>query len=293
MVLLRQMFDPSVGIPQPVMLQPKRRMNNPQFYQQQVQQAPQPQFVLGESSRATPSPVQPQQQQQQLTSEDYIKEQFQRLNQRPAVPQLEPAARIQSPNAELVQPSNFQSYYNRLAAIKDTNEALLGAAQARAAYQRMQAMQSSNNGDFFGGAGYGSTVGRYGSGFGAAGSASHTGFGAAGSASLKNVPGVPSNPRENFKYAQSIAGNYGWSSPSELAAWYQLGMKESGWRNTAQNPTSTAYGIGQFLDSTWRGYGIPKTSDPAMQVEAMARYIKARYGSPSRALAFHNSHNWY
>lgn len=25
---------------------------------------------------------------------------------------------------------------------------------------------------------------------------------------------------------------------------------------------STAYGIFQFLDSTWGGYGIPKTSDP-------------------------------
>ena len=31
---------------------------------------------------------------------------------------------------------------------------------------------------------------------------------------------------------------------------------ESGWNPDAQNPTSTAYGIAQFLDSTWAGTGI-------------------------------------
>lgn len=250
-------------------------MNNPQFYQQQ-QQAP-PSFILGESSRQQLPVNSAQQQVQAPTSQEFIQAQLQKYAQRPAVPQLEPAARIQSPDSELVQPSNFQSFYNRLSAIRSIGDEQLNAAQARSAFQRMQAMQQPISAGGGGSSTKSSTKG--GGGFGSAGS------GVLGS--------VPSNPRANFQFAQNIAGNYGWNSPGELGAWYQLGMKESGWNNNAQNPTSTAYGIGQFLNSTWGGYGIPKTSNPALQVEAMARYIKARYGSPSRALAFHNAHNWY
>lgn len=40
-----------------------------------------------------------------------------------------------------------------------------------------------------------------------------------------------------------------------------------------KNPGSTAYGLFQFIDSDWKQYGIPKTGDPAMQVEAMARRL--------------------
>lgn len=91
--------------------------------------------------------------------------------------------------------------------------------------------------------------------------------------------------------AQSVANFMGWG-PDEFAAWDAVINAESGWNPNAQNPTSTAYGLGQFLNSTWKGYG-PKTSDPATQLAYMARYIKNRYGSPSKALIFHNSHNWY
>lgn len=274
MAILRPQLDPSAGIPSPVMLQPRRRMTQAAFYQQQQNTQPaQPQYVLGDTaSQQQPSSTQQPQQRpvDQVNTYDSILGQFQRLAQRPAPPQLDPGARVQSPNMELVQPSNFESFYKRLSALRDSNEALLGAAQARSAYQRMQAtqLQSIANQRQAINAGRSSGGGQA--------------FGS----------GIPSNPAANFKYAQNIAGNYGWGA-NELQAWYTLGMKESGWRNTAQNPTSTAYGIGQFLNSTWAGVGIGKTSDPALQVEAMARYIKNRYGSPSRALAFHLSHNWY
>lgn len=72
-----------------------------------------------------------------------------------------------------------------------------------------------------------------------------------------------------------------------------LVMKESGFNPVAQNPTSTAFGMFQFLDSTWKGYGVPKTADPAMQTEAGIRYIKKRYGTPQKALEFHQRNNWY
>src|SRR6266498_921481 len=238
---------------QPI-IAPQRRRNllQPEFYSQDQQQVSQ--------SGGLP---------QQMSSEDFITQQLQKIKEKSAPPQLQPGSRVKNIDPSVADPSNFTSFYSMLQSIGQVGKEQLAAAQAQAALARLKASQAIGN-----------SIGQA-----APTSAGGGNYGKAGSASL------PSNPKQNFQYAQSIAGNYGWNSPGELAAWYQLGMKESGWNNNAQNPTSTAYGIGQFLDSTWGGYGIPKTSDPAQQVEAMARYIKARYGSPSRALAFHLSHN--
>lgn len=96
----------------------------------------------------------------------------------------------------------------------------------------------------------------------------------------------------NQRLGKELAAQVGWTG-SQWNAFNQLVMKESGWNNNAQNPTSTAFGIGQFLNSTWGSYGIPKTSDPKQQITAMIRYIKARYGNPQNALNFHLQHNWY
>jgi len=81
--------------------------------------------------------------------------------------------------------------------------------------------------------------------------------------------------------------------PGEWNAFYTIVKKESGWNPNAQNRTSTAYGLGQFLNSTWKGTGVAKTSDPNLQLDAVVNYIRSRYGTPSRALQFHLSHNWY
>lgn len=213
----------------------------------------------------------PNQQQDQNTEEepntkDYIIAGLQKMAGRAAPPELSPGSRVRNADMSLAQPDNFKGFYDMLGSISQRGQSMTAAAEAKAAYARAQAAANIS--------------GQYGGG----GGGSSSGGGAVGK--------IPSNPRANFRFAQQTAPKYGWGD-SELAAWYTLGMKESGWNNNAQNPTSTAYGIGQFLNSTWGGYGIPKTSDPALQVEAMARYIKARYGSPSRALAFHLSHNWY
>ena len=60
---------------------------------------------------------------------------------------------------------------------------------------------------------------------------------------------------------------------SEFTCLENLWGKESGWNPNAQNPTSTAYGIPQFLDSTWAGTGIAKTSDGYRQIDAGLIYI--------------------
>ena len=104
--------------------------------------------------------------------------------------------------------------------------------------------------------------------------------------------GLGGNPGANRALGQSMAAARGWTG-TQWTALDRLVMKESGWRNTAQNPTSTAYGIFQFLNSTWGGVGARKTSDPRAQIAAGLTYIGRRYGTPSGALAFHNRNNWY
>jgi hypothetical protein len=86
---------------------------------------------------------------------------------------------------------------------------------------------------------------------------------------------------------------FGWTSPAEIAATDYLLMRESGYNNLAQNPTSTAFGMFQFLNSTWAGYGVPKTADPALQALGGGRYISSRYGDPLGAAAHERALNWY
>jgi hypothetical protein len=101
----------------------------------------------------------------------------------------------------------------------------------------------------------------------------------------QTVSKVPITPKEWVKFA---ASKHGWSEGQEWQALNKLLGNESGLNPKAQNPTSTAYGMFQFLDSTWGSYGCIKTSDPQIQSECGMKYIKARYGSPSKALSF-----WY
>lgn len=96
----------------------------------------------------------------------------------------------------------------------------------------------------------------------------------------------------NLALGKELATERGWG-PRKWAALRELWMHESGWKHWAQNPYSSAYGIPQFLDSTWASTGIKKTSDPRLQIIAGMRYITARYGGPIRAYQFWQEHNWY
>jgi muramidase (phage lysozyme) len=76
----------------------------------------------------------------------------------------------------------------------------------------------------------------------------------------------------------------------------EIVKRESGFDSKADNPTSTAYGYGQFLISTQHNYekkmGL-SYQNPVNQIKMMAQYIKDRYGTPAKALAFWKKHNWY
>lgn len=69
--------------------------------------------------------------------------------------------------------------------------------------------------------------------------------------------------------------------------------RESNWSNTEQNDRSTAYGLGQFLNSTWDIVGCTKTSNSYKQIDCTIKYIEKVYGTPKKAIVFHNIHHWY
>ena len=82
------------------------------------------------------------------------------------------------------------------------------------------------------------------------------------------------------KVMAAYKSNYEWKSL------YTLWSRESRWDYTANNPTSSAYGIPQMLN-------MSESTPMVRQIDLGLKYIESRYGSPSKALAFHNRNGWY
>jgi phage-related protein len=114
---------------------------------------------------------------------------------------------------------------------------------------------------------------------------------AAAASAAASTAGIVANGT-NMAIVQQHAAAYGWDTGLEWTDLVNLVNRESGFRNTAQNPTSTAYGMFQFLDSTWASYG-PKTSDPNLQAAYGLQYIRNRYGDPIGAWNHEVSAGWY
>jgi hypothetical protein len=74
--------------------------------------------------------------------------------------------------------------------------------------------------------------------------------------------------------------------------------KESSGRTTAQNPTSSAFGLGQLIKVNREAYAkrfgfSPDTTDYDEQLKMMDAYVDDRYGSYARAKEFWENNNWY
>jgi hypothetical protein len=71
--------------------------------------------------------------------------------------------------------------------------------------------------------------------------------------------------------------------------------KESAWKNTARNSKSSAQGVGQLLDGTYRNLGMKHSQVEAAQVVASLAYIGRKYGSsgPCGAWKHWQKNNWY
>ncbi len=83
------------------------------------------------------------------------------------------------------------------------------------------------------------------------------------------------------------------SSTSAPERW--IIMHESGGRPTAQNPNSTAFGLGQLLLGNRILYlgSNYATTDCALQLSAFRSYVRDRYGTAAAAQAFWQAHGWY
>jgi hypothetical protein len=73
-------------------------------------------------------------------------------------------------------------------------------------------------------------------------------------------------------------------------------MHESHGNPAAQNPRSTAFGLGQLLlDLRIRFLGAAdaNTLDCGKQLKAFRAYVAERYGTADAAWAFWQVHHWY
>ena len=84
----------------------------------------------------------------------------------------------------------------------------------------------------------------------------------------------------------------GWKM-SEWKCLRQLWQHESHFNPKARNMHSGAYGIAQFMPTTWGNYKVTKTSSAQLQIQYGLRYIEKRYGSACGAWTFWQKHSWY
>lgn len=104
------------------------------------------------------------------------------------------------------------------------------------------------------------------------------------------VTGTPGGAGVKFA-ARALLNQYGWGA--QWNALDSLLTRESSWNPLAQNPHSTAFGLFQFLNSTWGTVGGTKTSDYNLQLRYGFDYIRQRYGDPNRAWDFWQRNHWY
>jgi hypothetical protein len=110
-----------------------------------------------------------------------------------------------------------------------------------------------------------------------------------------NVPNVGGPQRLSFTEDAGTADV--WCVTTELGSWTtcnESGMFLTGNSMTAQNPTSGAYGLAQFINgpSEYAQYGGNSTTASG-QITAMLNYIAQRYGSPAAAWQHEVDFGWY
>jgi hypothetical protein len=93
--------------------------------------------------------------------------------------------------------------------------------------------------------------------------------------------------------ARRLLPEYGFSE-SDFECLDELWVSESDWDPTADNPTSTAYGIPQALTGgTHDNLPADYETNPVSQIRWGLWYIKDSYGTPCSAWEFKQANNWY
>lgn len=87
---------------------------------------------------------------------------------------------------------------------------------------------------------------------------------------------------------------YHYGSESAWGCIDYIVMRESAWSHTADNPSSSAYGIPQALPGRKMASEAPDwRTSPVTQTWWMFRYVDGRYGGPCKAAAFKRRNGWY
>ncbi len=98
------------------------------------------------------------------------------------------------------------------------------------------------------------------------------------------------DPRE---IARRLLPEFGFSE-AEFGCLDALWVSESDWDPTADNPTSTAYGIPQALTGgTHDNLPADYMTNPASQIRWGLGYIAESYGTPCAAWEFKQANDWY
>ncbi|MCY1357064.1 G5-linked-Ubiquitin-like domain protein [compost metagenome] len=104
---------------------------------------------------------------------------------------------------------------------------------------------------------------------------------------------TPTNPTEAQALGHQMMLDYGFGE-DQWPCLYNLWMRESGWRTTAGNQSSGAYGIPQALPaSKMASVGPNYLTDAATQITWGLGYVKGRYGTPCGAWSSFQSKGWY
>ncbi|MFT3876244.1 MAG: hypothetical protein QM708_07485 [Propioniciclava sp.] len=101
-------------------------------------------------------------------------------------------------------------------------------------------------------------------------------------------------PAQNKELARKLARDlYGWGE-DQFSCYDNIIMRESLWITTADNPTSSAYGIPQALPGKkMASEGADWKTNPATQIKWGLKYVKERFGTPCGAWSFKKAHGWY
>ena len=104
---------------------------------------------------------------------------------------------------------------------------------------------------------------------------------------------TPTNPSENQALGHMMMLNAGYGE-DQWPCLVNLWNHESGWRTTAGNGSSGAYGIPQALPATkMAAYGADYLTSAQTQIAWGLDYVKGRYGSPCGAWSSWQAKGWY
>ena len=99
------------------------------------------------------------------------------------------------------------------------------------------------------------------------------------------------DPREIAR--QIMVNKYSWGE-DQFTCYNDIIMRESRWIVTADNPTSSAYGIPQALPGKkMASHGADWRTNAATQIRWGLDYVNDRYGTPCQAWSFKRGHGWY